>query len=74
MEETEEILIRKYIDRDIELKKCVEDHKRLEADLEAYNKRIYLTPEEQLAKKQLQKCKLLGKEKIFRLLAKYRNA
>lgn len=73
MEEAEEILIRKHIDHDEELKKYVEDHERLEADLEAYNKRIYLTPEEQLAKKQLQKRKLLGKEKIYQILAKYRQ-
>jgi uncharacterized protein len=73
MEEAEEILIRKHIDHDEELKRYVEDHERLEADLEVYNKRIYLTPDEQLAKKQLQKRKLLGKEKIFQILAKYRT-
>ena len=73
MEEAEEILIRRYIDQDEELKRYVEDHKKLKADLEAYNKRIYLTPEEELQKKNLQKRKLLGKEKIFQILAKYRN-
>ena len=73
MEEAEEILIRRYIDQDEELRRYVEDHKKLETDLEAYNRRIYLTPEEELQKKNLQKRKLLGKEKIFQILAKYRN-
>ena len=73
MEEAEEILIRRYIDQDEELRRYVEDHKKLETDLETYNRRIYLTPEEELEKKNLQKRKLLGKEKIFQILAKYRN-
>jgi uncharacterized protein len=73
MEEAEERLIRQHIDQDEELRKYVEDHNQLEADLEAYNRRIYLTPEEELEKKKLQKRKLLGKEKIFQILAKYRD-
>jgi uncharacterized protein YdcH (DUF465 family) len=73
MEEADEILIGKYIDRDEELKRYVEDHRTLEADLERYNSRIYLTPEEEVEKKTLQKKKLLGKEKIYRILAKYRT-
>lgn len=74
MEEAEEILIKKYIDQDDELRRYVEDHKQIEADIETYNRRIYLTPEEELEKKNLQKRKLLGKEKIFQILAKYRNS
>ena len=73
MEEADEILICKHIDRDEELKRYVEDHRMLEADLERYNSRIYLTPEEEVEKKTLQKKKLLGKEKIYRILAKYRT-
>ncbi len=73
MEEAEERLIKQYIDQDEELRKYVEDHKQLEADLEVYNRRIYLTPEEELEKKKLQKRKLLGKEKIFQILSKYRD-
>lgn len=73
MEEAEEILIRKYVDQDEELRRYVENHEKIEADIEAYNRRIYLTPEEELDKKNLQKRKLLGKERIFQILAKYRN-
>jgi uncharacterized protein YdcH (DUF465 family) len=73
MEETEENLIQKYIHQDAELKKYVENHKKLEADLANFNKRIYLTPEEEIQKKDLQKKKLIGKEKIYKILDKYRR-
>ncbi|MCX5842929.1 MAG: DUF465 domain-containing protein [Deltaproteobacteria bacterium] len=73
MEEADELLIKKYIQKDEELRKYVEDHEKLEADLEGFNKRIYLTAEEEVEKKNLQKRKLRGKEQIFRILARYRN-
>jgi uncharacterized protein len=72
MEKADELLINKYINQDEELKSYVEDHKKLEADLENFNKRIYLTAEEEIEKKNLQKRKLRGKEHIYRILAKYR--
>jgi uncharacterized protein YdcH (DUF465 family) len=73
MEEAAEVLIRKYIDRDEELRKYVRDHEKIEADLEQYNKRIYLTAEEEIERKNLQKRKLRGKEQIYKILAKYRE-
>ena len=73
MEEAVEFLIKKYIDHDEELRKYVRDHEKLEADLEQYNKRIYLTAEEEIERKNLQKRKLRGKEQIYRILAKYRE-
>ncbi|HUH67320.1 MAG TPA: hypothetical protein VLZ07_12890 [Syntrophales bacterium] len=72
MEKADELLINKYINVDEELRSYVEDHKKLEADLESFNKRIYLTAEEEMEKKNLQKRKLKGKEQIYRILAKYR--
>ncbi len=73
MEEADELLIKKYIHQDEELRNYVEDHKKLEADIENYNKRIYLTAEEETEKKNLQKRKLRGKEQIYRILHKYRD-
>jgi len=72
MDEADELLIKKYINLDEELKSYVEDHKKLELDLENFNKRIYLTAEEEIEKKNLQKRKLKGKEQIYRILSKYR--
>jgi uncharacterized protein len=71
MEKAELLLIGKYIHQDEELKQHVEAHKRLEEALEEFNQRRYLTPEEQVERKNLQKRKLREKEKILRVLEKY---
>jgi len=44
-------LIARYVDRDEELRRYVEEHRRYEETLEAFNKRVYLTPDEELEKK-----------------------
>ena len=72
MEKTEELLIAKYIQQDDELRESVEEHRKFESALENFNKRLYLTPAEEVEKKKLQKLKLLSKDKIYQMLAKYR--
>lgn len=73
MEQTDELLIERYVQQDGELKQHVEDHRKLEAALEDFNKRIYLTPQEEIEKKTLQKLKLVSKDRIYSILAKYRK-
>lgn len=72
MDKSDEILIAQNIDNDLELKKYVEEHSYYERILEDFNKRVYLTPEEEMEKKTIQKKKLFGKDKIHEILAKYR--
>jgi hypothetical protein len=72
MEKPEELLIAKHIHQDDELRKSVEEHRNFETALENFNKRLYLTPQEEMEKKKLQKLKLLSKDKIFQILTKYR--
>ncbi len=72
MEKEDELIISKYINSDEELKRYVDDHRRLESELEKFNKRVYLTPEEEMEKKKLQKKKLLGKDRILEILSRYR--
>ncbi len=74
MERTDEMLIERYIQQDGELKQHVEDHRKLEAALEDFNRRIYLTPQEEVEKKKLQKLKLVSKDRIYAILAKYRKS
>jgi hypothetical protein len=74
MERTDEVLIERYIQQDGELKRYVEDHRKLESALEDFNKRIYLTPQEEIEKKKLQKLKLVSKDRIYAILAKYRKS
>jgi uncharacterized protein len=72
MEKEDELIISKYINSDEELKRYVDDHRRLESELEKFNKRVYLTPEEEMERKKLQKKKLLGKDRILEILSRYR--
>jgi len=74
MERADEMLIERYIQQDGELKQHVEDHRKLEVALEDFNKRIYLTPQEEIEKKKLQKMKLASKDRIYTILAKYRKS
>ena len=72
MEKPEELLIAKYIHQDDDLRKSVEEHRKFETALGDFNKRLYLTPAEEMEKKKLQKMKLLSKDKIYQILNKYR--
>lgn len=73
MDKNEVLLVEKYILRDDELKRHVDEHRRLEAALEEFNQRRYLTPEAQTERKNLQKQKLREKERIIRILDKYKQ-
>jgi hypothetical protein len=72
MDKYEEVLIEKHIAEDQELRKYVDEHRQFEADLENFNRLNHLTPEEEIMRKVLQKKKLLGMEKIFTILERYR--
>jgi uncharacterized protein len=73
MEETDLQLIRKLIPKDKELKKLWDEHQGYEEKLEQLNKRRYLSTEEEMRRKEIQKLKLHGKDKIEEILRKYRS-
>jgi len=73
MEERDMALIQAWIDRDPELKEYMEKHADFERRLGEFNRRPYLTAEETLERKRLQKLKLAGRDKIEQILAKYRD-
>jgi hypothetical protein len=54
--------------------KLREEHQALEAKLNQYQRRVYLTAEEQVEKKDLQKLKLKTKDRIFALERKIGQA
>ena len=74
MEKKDEELIQTLIPHDPELKQYYEEHLLLEAQLAEFNRKVYLTPEQDLEKKQLQKRKLSGKDRIMQILDKHRTA
>jgi uncharacterized protein len=73
MEETDLQLIRKIIPKDQDLKKLWDEHLDYEEKLDQLNKRRYLSTEEEIRRKEIQKLKLQGKDKIEEILRKYRN-
>ena len=73
MEKRDEEIIARALPIDEELRKYVEEHRRYEEILEEMNKRPYLTTEEAMERKRIQKLKLAGKDMIEAILAKYRE-
>ena len=72
MEEKDKALMALWTDKDEELKRAVKEHQSLERKLEEFKQRHYLTTEETIEKKRIQKLKLAEKDKIMAILAKYR--
>lgn len=73
MEKKDEELVKTLVDRDEELKRYYDEHVELERQLNEYNRRLYLTPEQDFEKKELQKRKLQGKDRIMEILQKHRS-
>ena len=74
MEKKDEELIQSLLLHDAELKQYYDEHLVLERQLSEFNRRLYLTPEQELEKKHLQKRKLHGKDRIMQILDKHRGA
>ena len=73
MEKQDLELIERLMDRDPELKQYVEKHREYEKQLEAFNRRAYLTTAETIERKRLQKLKLAGRDRIELILAQHRQ-
>ena len=74
MEKKDEELIQSLLAHDAELKHYYEEHLALEAQLAEFHRKLYMTPEQEIEKKELQKRKLIGKDHIMQILDKHRAA
>jgi len=74
MEIKEEALIRSLLNTNTELRQHYEEHVELKQRLEELRQKHYLTDEEQVEQKRIQKQKLAGKDRIMEILARYRQA
>jgi uncharacterized protein YdcH (DUF465 family) len=72
MEERDLALIRELAPSNPELDQLWREHLELEKQLEEFDQRRYLTPEEQVERKRLQKIKLAGRDRIEVILATHR--
>jgi len=74
MEAKEEALIRSLVDTDPELRRHYEEHVELKKRLEDLRQKPFLTEEEEIEQKRIQKQKLAGKDRIMEILARRRQA
>lgn len=73
MEQKEEELIRQHLDHDEELRDLYEEHQELKHRLETFRNKLYLTAEEELEKKRIQKLKLASKDKLMEILHRHQH-
>jgi uncharacterized protein len=73
MEKRDLDLIGQWKEKDPELKRLWQEHLEFEEQLEVFNKRVYLTPSEEMERKTLQKKKLKGRDQIEQILSKIRQ-
>lgn len=74
MEKKDEELIQSLLPHDPDLSKYYQEHVDLEARLEEFNRKPYLTPEQDRERKELQKRKLYGKDRIMEILDRHRHS
>jgi len=73
MEKQDLDLIAEWKEKDSELKRLWQEHLEFEDQLEAFNRRVYLSASEQTERKILQKKKLKGRDQIERILSRLRS-
>lgn len=74
MEAKEEAQILLLLDADPELRRYYDEHVELKQRLEDLRQKSFLTEEEELEQKRIQKQKLAGKDRMMEILARHRQA
>ncbi|HEY9160852.1 MAG TPA: DUF465 domain-containing protein [Desulfomonilia bacterium] len=73
MEEKDLQLINKIIPENPELKKLWEEHLDYKVKLDEFNRKKYLSAEDELKRREIQKLKLAGKDRIEDILRMHRK-
>lgn len=73
MEHREEELIRQHLAHDEELRALYTEHQNLKAKLEVFRHKHYLTSEEEIEEKRIQKLKLASKDRMMAILGRYQH-
>lgn len=69
----EEAIIKVLLESNEEFKKLYNEHFELEKKIAEFDSKHYLTPEEELERKRLQKIKLAGKDRMFQIIKEYKS-
>ncbi len=73
MDVKEEELICSLLDTDPELRRHYEEHAQLKQRLQELREKPFLTEEEEIEEKTIQKQKLAGKDRIMEILARHKR-
>jgi uncharacterized protein YdcH (DUF465 family) len=73
MERREEELIQHHAAHDDELRSLYEQHQALKNQLEPYRHKHFLTTEEEIEMKRIQKLKLASKDRMMAILNRYQH-
>jgi len=73
MEPREEALVRQLADHDQELRALYEEHLALKRRLEDFRHKLYLTGEEELERKRIQKLKLASKDRMMAIVWRHQH-
>ncbi len=73
MERRDEELILQHLTHDQELRTIYEEHQTLKRRLEEYRHKVYLTNDEELEEKRIQKMKLASKDRMMEILHRYQQ-
>jgi hypothetical protein len=73
MEDYDRTLLERQFDANPRFRLLYEEHLLLEKELNNLNQKAYLTPEEEVEKKKVQKLKLAGKDEMERILKNCRQ-
>ena len=73
MEEKDQSLVQQLFDGNPRFRLLYEEHQLLEKELHQLSNKSYLSPEEELEKRKVQKLKLAGKDEMEQMLGRYRQ-
>jgi len=73
LDERDEV-IERIKQEDEEFCRLVEEHVQFEAELERFKQTRYLTGEQEMEKRRIQKLKLAGKDKIAEIIRQYKTS
>ncbi|MBF0320322.1 MAG: DUF465 domain-containing protein [Nitrospirae bacterium] len=71
---TEEEIIENLRQQNESFKQLEEDHRNLDTQIDEFDKKRYLTNDECIRRKELQKTKLFKKDKIAEMIRDYRRS
>ena len=73
MEVSEEVLRAKLRTENAEFQYLEQEHRRIDKELMNFEIHVYLSPEEELERRRLQKLKLAAKDKMTEMIKRYKT-